>query len=132
VAGAFRDGNAQWAVRVLTGSDNLPRMLRLVAEELEGKRTKSETKKRFNILRAYLAVCERYIRNGDRRAPTLHEVKLEYAHAKSFQRALDQSERKWLAELEAQNKIPRTRWFKETLVHCRCELRKDQRGAPRK
>ena len=126
IADRFRAGQFKSAVRVLERADVSARLLRLIADEWEGKRPKGElTPTGFYIVLAWIAVRECYRKRGDDRKCTAREVKVEYAHSRlGLKRPANQGERRWIAEPEREKKIPSDQTFRKTLARCTCELRK--------
>jgi hypothetical protein len=103
------------------------RLLRLIADELEDKRRpKSEPGPTgLDIVLAHVAAWQLYLKYRDERWPTARDVKVEYAYALGLKPPANQSERRWIAELETQKKIPSDQTFRKTLARCNCELRKE-------
>ena len=123
----FRGGLFKFGLERLEEVAVSARLFRLIADEWEGKRPKGElTPTGVNIVRAWVLVRERYRKKGDKeKRCTAREVKVEYAHARGLKRPANQNERRWIAELEMQKKIPSDQTFRKTLALCMCELRKE-------
>jgi hypothetical protein len=108
----YAHGHGEKAARLLGAVGNWPRMLRLVANKLEGKRRKTDlTPTGENVLKAYWGT--RLLENNDE-PPTLAEV------------------RAFWKQLFGKTPRPRDGTIRDTLTRRKLPLRPDRRRRPRK